>query len=295
MATIKRLCRRILRPLESGALKFDDARVFQSTPEEYVASIAAHCPALQKIRGALYSGRYIAVFPGVLSSRIYLKQQNDFCQRQLEHYAEPLSALMWGLGAEHAAGALARAWRLLLKNHPHDSICGVSIDDVHTDMEARFAQVGEIAARVTDAALATLAANVDTGGSADALGAWVVFNPLLRARDALIEILADLSEHPVFCDGAGQVLPHQRGTRGEWLVAMKLPACGYASVIASPFGAKQSPTDFLLRRARRSDHDGGLVSPRHRKRVYPRRRQRRRHARRNRQARRDHLSRARVF
>ncbi len=47
---------------------------------------------------------------------------------------------MWALGQAYPAAELDRAWKLLLKNHPHDSICGVSIDDVHTDMEERFRQ-----------------------------------------------------------------------------------------------------------------------------------------------------------
>ena len=36
----------------------------------------------------------------------------------------------------------ASLWRTLLQNHPHDSICGCSIDDVHdVDMAPRFARV----------------------------------------------------------------------------------------------------------------------------------------------------------
>ena len=32
------------------------------------------------------------------------------------------------------------AWKHLLENHPHDSICGCSIDQVHQDMIYRFDQ-----------------------------------------------------------------------------------------------------------------------------------------------------------
>src|SRR5207253_2215062 len=34
------------------------------------------------------------------------------------------------------------AWRDLLRNHPHDSICGCSCDEVHRDMLVRYEQLG---------------------------------------------------------------------------------------------------------------------------------------------------------
>ena len=43
------------------------------------------------------------------------------------------------------AGLLDLAWRIALENHPHDSICGCSVDRVHAQMESRFQRVEEIA------------------------------------------------------------------------------------------------------------------------------------------------------
>ena len=36
------------------------------------------------------------------------------------------------------------AWKVLLQNAPHDSICGCSIDEVHREMETRFAKVNQV-------------------------------------------------------------------------------------------------------------------------------------------------------
>ena len=140
----------------------------QSTPEEYLAAITAARPSLKTLRGALYSGRYISVFPGILSSRMYLKTQNDACQRQLEKAAEPLMTALWGLGRAYDQDQLTASWRLLLKSHPHDSISGVSIDDVHTDMEDRNRASAAISGDLAARALADLAANVHTARHADA-------------------------------------------------------------------------------------------------------------------------------
>ena len=49
-------------------------------------------PALETITGELRSGTdYANLLPGVLSARVYLKQQNAQVQTLLESYAEPLS------------------------------------------------------------------------------------------------------------------------------------------------------------------------------------------------------------
>ena len=44
----------------------------------------------------------------------------------LEYYAEPLATYAWMLGSEYPRPVLQRAWKYLLQNHAHDSICGVA-------------------------------------------------------------------------------------------------------------------------------------------------------------------------
>jgi alpha-mannosidase/mannosylglycerate hydrolase len=87
-----------------------------------------------------------------LSSRYDLKKANDTCQHEMEKYALPAAAL---LSPELKSGAkpvppgyLRTAYRYLLLNHAHDSICGCSIDSVHRDMHYRFRQVQSLAGGV---------------------------------------------------------------------------------------------------------------------------------------------------
>ncbi|TMC43760.1 MAG: alpha-mannosidase, partial [Chloroflexi bacterium] len=59
-------------------------------------------------------------------------------ERLLLEWCEPLDALTGGTARDE----LRDLWRMLLQNHPHDSICGCSIDAVHdVDMAPRFAYV----------------------------------------------------------------------------------------------------------------------------------------------------------
>jgi mannosylglycerate hydrolase len=78
------------------------------------------------------------VLPGVLSARLYLKQENRESERRLIRQIEPVSAMLSVLKrAEYPKSELKHSWKLLLKNHPHDSICGTSTDAVHREMRSR--------------------------------------------------------------------------------------------------------------------------------------------------------------
>jgi alpha-mannosidase len=78
---------------------------------------------------------------GVNSSRLYLKQANERAERRL--LATETAAALCTLreGTPYPAADLRLAWRDLLRNHPHDSLCGCSCDEVHRDMLVRYEQL----------------------------------------------------------------------------------------------------------------------------------------------------------
>ncbi|HEX2916472.1 MAG TPA: hypothetical protein VH186_37275 [Chloroflexia bacterium] len=76
----------------------------------------------------------------VAGTRIPLKQANQRVEALLLGIAEPLQALAELVGAGSDRAHLRWAWRLLTQNHPHDSIPGCGIDEVHREMETRFAR-----------------------------------------------------------------------------------------------------------------------------------------------------------
>src|SRR3989454_4224608 len=148
-----------------------DARI--ASLEEYAA--AAPVPR-GVVRGELVRGRYRPILRGVNSTRVWIKQENAACERLLLERCEPLDALTGGTAREE----LRELWRTLLQNHPHDSICGCSIDAVHDiDMAPRFAFVrgrGEALAR-------RLLGELAGPGSVPML--W---DPLPWTRDAVVAI-----------------------------------------------------------------------------------------------------------
>ena len=147
----------------------------------------------QRLRGEFRSSEVAHILAGVLSARMNVKQRNTQCEALLERWAEPFSSfaalLPKGNGtsrhstaerlAREAPALLRQAWRYLLKNQPHDSICGCSVDQVHAEMMTRYDWCQQIAELLTNRALESLAGALDTesalaGGHAQ--GAVAVFN-----------------------------------------------------------------------------------------------------------------------
>src|SRR5712692_11012446 len=126
-----------------------DARI--ASLEEYETTLAQ---PRGTVVGEMVRGRYRPILRGVNSTRVWIKQENARCERLLLERCEPFDALAGG-----AAGDELRAlWRLLLQNHPHDSICGCSIDAVHDmDMAPRFARVLSDGRALADRVLERLA------------------------------------------------------------------------------------------------------------------------------------------
>ena len=139
------------------------------------------------------------VIPGVLSSRVRMKQANAQCQVLLCQWAEPFTAFAEAaVGLELAPGFLDVAWKWLLQNHAHDSIDGCSIDQVHRDMNFRADQCRLIAEKITADATSRIAASVTGTVAADELRV-TVFNPRPRDFDEFTELTLEVpTTWPVF-------------------------------------------------------------------------------------------------
>lgn len=113
---------------------------------------------LEVIRGELRGGEdYANLLPGVFSARVYLKQANARIQTLLEKRAEPLAVFAATLGEPYPAHEIDYAWKTLLQNHPHDSICGCSVDAVHEENMTRFARAEQVASTVAAQAAEAIA------------------------------------------------------------------------------------------------------------------------------------------
>jgi alpha-mannosidase len=140
-----------------------EARRLDPDLDVRIGSLAEHLASptqgeLPVWRGELRSAARAHLLPAVVSARIHQKQERARVEALLERYAEPLAALAPGFDWPEAE--LERAWRLLVLNGAHDSVCGCSTDEVARAVDARCAEARAIAEEIADAALAALADQV---------------------------------------------------------------------------------------------------------------------------------------
>jgi len=194
-----RLMERIAEAAGRDDLSFEIGRL-----EDYLKRLsAAPMDAVPTHRGELRSPSRAHLLPGVTSARTWIKQRDFANCMLLERYADPLAALASALGrGEDLRGFLDLAWRTELQNHPHDSICGCSIDQVHEDMRYRFdqaAMIGETVVRKASRAL------LGSDGAGEPMLA--VFNPTF-SREAVVSGEVKLPRDAYYAiDSAGNRSP----------------------------------------------------------------------------------------
>jgi mannosylglycerate hydrolase len=185
----------------------DAVRFVHGDVGEFVAAARQPLAALERYQGEFRASRYHHVLSGVWSSRLPLKQANHASETLLERYAEPLLAMAWWHHGHDDRDLLRRAWRTLLLNHAHDSICGCSVDAVHREMAMRFAAVDQLGGELCQRAAARL--------TEDAAGPEVaVFQPQPRGGwavvDASVEVPAGEGAQLTALDEQGRPLPVER-------------------------------------------------------------------------------------
>lgn len=165
---------------------------------------------VQRWEGELRSGARANMLMGVTSARIDLKAAAARAERILERYAEPLAALHGGLWPERL---LELAWRRMVDNSAHDSICGCSHDAVVAQVLTRFAEAEQIGRGIVTAVTQRIASGVPVGG-------WAVVNPSPVDRTDLVvlDVVVAAGERHAF-SAVGQALTTQEIARKDPIVA----------------------------------------------------------------------------
>lgn len=176
---------------------FTDYEFKHSSFEEYMEAIKNNLPEdLQKVTGELRNQRTDgwSTLVNTASARIYLKQMNHKGQLKLERLLEPLATFANMNGEEYPEDYLRYAWKELMKNHPHDSICGCSIDEVHEEMVTRYKKVDQMTDKLIEDQTEKLVAKVNTTlpeGFETAIP-LIVFNTSGTKRHVTVEKVVDI-------------------------------------------------------------------------------------------------------
>ncbi|MBS4759134.1 MAG: hypothetical protein KHX03_00345 [Clostridium sp.] len=117
-------------------------KIILSTPFEYLNSVKNSYQ--KRVDCEFRDTTRNFILPGVYSSRIDLKQENAKLQWKLARIVQPLQAITNFLNlSANFQSYTDYLYKKLLNNHPHDSIYGCSIDNVHKENKVRNLTVSE--------------------------------------------------------------------------------------------------------------------------------------------------------
>ena len=168
--------------------------VRRATLGEAVREIARRAAdtELPMVEGELrHSYGYTWTLQGSFATRAPLKRRAANVERLLLRDVEPWVALATATDPSHVARAsLAAAWRTLLRCHPHDTLCGCSVDGVARAMAVRLDAAAEQGLGLREDALAALLGH-DAAAARERRAEW---RPTLVARNAAARPRAGLAE-----------------------------------------------------------------------------------------------------
>ncbi len=124
----------------------EDYNIKLSSPFEYFKNVGANFDKF-KFDDELRDNSKTFTLQGCYSSRLDLKRYNVQCSYMLDlatRYAKLSKA------EEKYKSALEYAYKLLIQNQAHDSICGCSTDDVHLENIVKYKKILQIAQTIID-------------------------------------------------------------------------------------------------------------------------------------------------
>lgn len=128
--------RDIAYQIEEMNTYLDDYYIVLSSPFEYFEDVKFKVKYNEELR----DNSKTFILPGCYSARTKLKQLNTECSYKLDL----ANKLQYNFGGNYDS-AIEYAYKLLLKNQAHDSICGCSTDEVHQENIVRYNKIRQIA------------------------------------------------------------------------------------------------------------------------------------------------------
>lgn len=171
---------------------YPDVEFIHSDFKKYVEAMEKEISEnFSTVKGELTSqetdGRW--TLANTASSWIGLKQDNRAGETALERKAEPAAAMADVMGKAYPEDQMIYSWKKLMQNHPHDSICGCSVDEVNEEMKTRFAKSRQVADAIYDESVEYLTNKVNTAALPGDGGKipFVVWNTSGETKSQVVE------------------------------------------------------------------------------------------------------------
>lgn len=176
-----------------------------STLQTYINEVKQNKDDFQHVAGELISPVAHRVHTSIASTRIYQKQKNRKMETLLENYVEPTAAIAWMFNADYPRGLIEQAWKYLIQNQTHDGICGCCLDEVHKEMDQRFANSRIIGETLLESCSRAIAESI----TPDQLTLTVFNNAMVQGRQFVHAAVYVKKEKFTLEDLDGNILPYQ--------------------------------------------------------------------------------------
>lgn len=133
---------------------------------------------LPTVQGEFMSGSVSKIHRSIYSSRYDLKKINDTIENRLIFQLEPLMLMADDLGIPFKRELMDYTWKLILKNHAHDSIGGCNTDKTNEMIMARYKEADQLSYSTVDYLVRKIAESIEDIQEND----LVLFNTLPYRR-----------------------------------------------------------------------------------------------------------------
>lgn len=116
---------------------------------------------LPTVQGEFMSGSVSKIHRSIYSSRYDLKKINDTIENRLIFQLEPLMLMADDLGIPFKRELMDYTWKLILKNHAHDSIGGCNTDKTNEMIMARYKEADQLSYSTVDYLVRKIAESIE--------------------------------------------------------------------------------------------------------------------------------------
>lgn len=153
---------------------------------------------LPTVQGEFMSGSVSKIHRSIYSSRYDLKKINDTIENRLIFQLEPLMLMADDLGIPFKRELMDYTWKLILKNHAHDSIGGCNTDKTNEMIMARYKEADQLSYSTVDYLVRKIAESIEGIQKND----LVLFNtlPYRRTEPYTLEVSTKKTTIKLFDD-----------------------------------------------------------------------------------------------
>ncbi|MBM7598913.1 mannosylglycerate hydrolase [Virgibacillus halotolerans] len=179
--------------------------LIESNYDQLFEAINEEKHELPTVQGELLNAEVSKIHRSIYSSRYDHKYLNDKVERRLIYQVEPLIAIADHLNIPFKRNLLDKIWKIILRNHAHDSAGACNSDKTNQDILQRLIEADQLSYSIVD----YLTRKISESREAIAPNQVTVFNTLPIEREQMIKLNISLVQ-PVFAIyHKGEKVPYQ--------------------------------------------------------------------------------------